>query len=172
MNATPVLTNPWRRWGVCLALLTMLLVVSCAGMPTATPAAAPPSAVPPTAAPPSPTQPAVALPNPASAHCGEQGGKLEIRTGTDGGQYGVCIFPNGSECEEWAFFRGECAPAEMQVSTDDLLAQVGATVPQDAFRDGGLKVLPLTMPAGWQKMWAVYTSGMRNYDTDSTGFCG
>ena len=166
MNATPVLTNPWRRWGVCLALLTMLALVSCAGIPTTAPTAAPPSPVPPTAALPNPTQPAVALPNPASAYCGEQGGKLEIRTGTDGGQYGVCVFPNGSECEEWAFFRGECAPAEMQVSTDDLLAQVGATVPQDAFRDGGLKVLPLTVPAGWQKMWAVYTSGMRNYDKD------
>ena len=23
---------------------------------------------------------------------------------------GYCIFPDGSECEEWAFFRGECVP--------------------------------------------------------------
>jgi peptidoglycan/xylan/chitin deacetylase (PgdA/CDA1 family)/heat shock protein HslJ len=47
--------------------------------------------------------------NPASAYCEEQGGRLEIRTG-EGGAVGYCVFPNGSECEEWAFFRGECAP--------------------------------------------------------------
>ncbi len=53
----------------------------------------------------------IGMANPASVHCEEQGGQLEIRTADDGGQYGVCIFPNGSECEEWAFFRGECVPA-------------------------------------------------------------
>ncbi len=50
------------------------------------------------------------LPNPASVFCEEQGGRLEIRTAEDGGQAGYCIFADGSECEEWAFFRGECAP--------------------------------------------------------------
>ena len=49
----------------------------------------------------------VGLPNPASQHCVEQGYKLEIRDETDG-QVGYCIFPDGSECEEWAFYRGEC----------------------------------------------------------------
>lgn len=48
------------------------------------------------------------MPNPASAYCEEQGGTLEIREDEDGGQYGVCIFDDGSECEEWAFYRGEC----------------------------------------------------------------
>ena len=56
--------------------------------------------------------PAPSLANPASVHCEEQGGKLEIRTGDDGGEYGMCIFDDGSECEEWAFFRGECSPGE------------------------------------------------------------
>jgi putative hemolysin len=50
------------------------------------------------------------LPNPASVYCEEHGGSLEIRSAADGGQYGVCIFPDGSECEEWAFYRGECSP--------------------------------------------------------------
>jgi putative hemolysin len=49
--------------------------------------------------------------NPASVYCQEQGGKLEIRTGADGGQVGVCVFANGSECEEWAYYYKECAPA-------------------------------------------------------------
>jgi putative hemolysin len=50
------------------------------------------------------------LPNPASVYCEEHGSSLEIRSAANGGQYGVCIFPDGSECEEWAFYRGECGP--------------------------------------------------------------
>lgn len=46
--------------------------------------------------------------NPASVYCVENGGKLEIRTGKNGGQVGYCKFNNGKECEEWAFFRKEC----------------------------------------------------------------
>ena len=52
------------------------------------------------------------LPNPASKYCLDQGYELEIRTDESGNQYGVCIFPDGSECEEWAFFRGECTYEE------------------------------------------------------------
>jgi putative hemolysin len=50
------------------------------------------------------------LPNPASEFCESNGGKLEIRTDKTGGQSGICIFPDGSECDEWAYFRGECQP--------------------------------------------------------------
>ena len=49
------------------------------------------------------------MPNPASVHCIENGGTLEIRQG-DGGEVGYCVFASGSECEEWAFYRGECKP--------------------------------------------------------------
>jgi putative hemolysin len=59
---------------------------------------------------PAPTGTPVSIANPASAYCVEQGGTSEIRTAEDGSQFGVCVFPDGSECEEWAFFRGECAP--------------------------------------------------------------
>lgn len=45
--------------------------------------------------------------NPASANCLDLGGDLEIRE-NDVGQYGVCIFENGRECEEWSLFRGDC----------------------------------------------------------------
>jgi putative hemolysin len=49
--------------------------------------------------------------NPASVYCEEQGGKLEIRDKKDG-QKGFCVFNDGSECEEWAFWRGECKKGE------------------------------------------------------------
>ncbi len=47
------------------------------------------------------------MPNPASVFCEEQGGRLEIRQESEG-SYGVCVFPDGSECEEWALFNGKC----------------------------------------------------------------
>jgi putative hemolysin len=53
---------------------------------------------------------AAGIANPASVFCGDNGGTLEIRTGSGGGQVGVCVFPDASECEEWSYFRGECAP--------------------------------------------------------------
>lgn len=49
-----------------------------------------------------------AIANPASVYCKKLGYTLEIRTDAEGGQYGVCIFNDGNECEEWKFFRGEC----------------------------------------------------------------
>ena len=51
------------------------------------------------------------LANPASVFCEENGGMLEIREEADG-EVGYCIFPDGSECEEWAYFRSECGPGE------------------------------------------------------------
>ena len=48
------------------------------------------------------------IPNPASVYCEQNGNKLEIRTAEDGSQTGLCVFPDGSNCEEWAYFRGEC----------------------------------------------------------------
>jgi putative hemolysin len=54
------------------------------------------------------------MPNPASVYCEQQGNKLEIKTATDGSQSGVCIFPNGSTCDAWAYFRGECGTETLE----------------------------------------------------------
>jgi len=51
------------------------------------------------------------MPNPASVYCKQNGGTLEIRSDTAGNQSGVCVFSDGSECDGWAYFRGECAPS-------------------------------------------------------------
>jgi len=48
------------------------------------------------------------LANPASVYCKEQGGTLAIKTDETGGQYGVCTLADGTECEEWAYYNGEC----------------------------------------------------------------
>jgi len=48
--------------------------------------------------------------NPASVFCEQNGGTLNIVIAADGSQGGLCVFPNGSECDEWAYYRGECSP--------------------------------------------------------------
>ena len=48
------------------------------------------------------------IPNPASVHCGKMGGDLTIAKKGDGGEYGICIFEDNRQCEEWALWRGEC----------------------------------------------------------------
>lgn len=50
------------------------------------------------------------LANPASEYCVEQGGRVEIVTDADGGQRGLCVLPDGTVCDDWAFLRGECGP--------------------------------------------------------------
>ncbi len=59
-------------------------------------------------APPTPTIDQAKLANPAAAYCQDQGYRYETRKDEQGNEYGICIFDDGSECEEWAYFRGEC----------------------------------------------------------------
>jgi len=61
---------------------------------------------------------AAGIANPASVYCGQNGGTTEIMTNPDGSQYGMCAFPNGTTCEEWALFRGEgCKPGVNATAT-------------------------------------------------------
>jgi len=46
--------------------------------------------------------------NPASVNCIHEGGTLSIQKRGDRGEYGICIFADNRQCEEWALFRGEC----------------------------------------------------------------
>ena len=83
---------------------------------------------------------AAGLPNPASVYCVESGGELEIRTDPSGGQVGICVFPDGTECEEWALYRGECWPGQAG-------AQASKPGPAFASEDYGFT---LTAPQGWR----------------------
>ncbi len=79
-------------------------------------ACAAPATQPPPAVVDTPAGTQAGLPNPASVFCEEHGNRLEIRTAADGSQSGVCIFQDGSECDEWAYFRGECQPGQSLVT--------------------------------------------------------
>src|SRR5512136_851484 len=54
--------------------------------------------------------------NPASENCIKQGGTVSIQTRGDGGQYGVCMFEDNKQCEEWAMLRGECPVGGIKVT--------------------------------------------------------
>jgi len=88
------------------ALIIFIVLATCSPRPQSTPASVPTDM----------NQPN--MPNPASVYCEQQGYQVEIRTASDGSQTGYCIFPDGSECDEWAYFRGECGSvAQSEEST-------------------------------------------------------
>lgn len=84
-----------------LALVSILLFSGCAGRQN-------PAPVPEVNNSSSPSTGGSQIANPASVNCVDKGYKLEIRKDASGGEVGYCVFGNGQECEEWAFYRGEC----------------------------------------------------------------
>jgi len=50
----------------------------------------------------------VQLANPASVNCVEQGGRPVVERAPAGGEFGVCLFEDNRQCEEWALLRGHC----------------------------------------------------------------
>ncbi|MCB0240352.1 MAG: M20/M25/M40 family metallo-hydrolase, partial [Anaerolineae bacterium] len=55
------------------------------------------------------------LANPATQYCLDNGGHTRPRGQQGDGPSGLCVFPDDSVCDEWAFFRGECGPASQPV---------------------------------------------------------
>jgi len=54
------------------------------------------------------------LANPAAVYCEEQGGILVNRM-FSAGVSGYCLFDDGSECNQWEFYRGECQKGNLKV---------------------------------------------------------
>jgi putative hemolysin len=55
------------------------------------------------------------LANPASENCAAHGGRLVIET-APAGQFGVCLFEDNRQCEEWALLRGACPVGGIKVT--------------------------------------------------------
>jgi len=84
--------------------IILITLTACTTLPVQTPE-------------PAATEPPPAnMPNPASVYCEQNGYELEIHTSADGSQSGTCVFPDGSTCDEWAYSRGECAPAAVEAT--------------------------------------------------------
>lgn len=65
---------------------------------------------------PSAASAAVKLANPASRNCVAQGGSVSIESDGAGGRFGVCVFADNLQCEEWAMLRGECRNGGVKVT--------------------------------------------------------
>jgi hypothetical protein len=99
-------------------------------------------------------QPKADMPNPASVYCEEKGGQLEIREDDSGGQTGYCVFEDGSECEEWTYFRGECQPG------DSLNDEVGLPNPASVFCEENSGTLEIrTDETGGQVGYCLFEDG-------------
>jgi putative hemolysin len=86
-----------------LLLVAIFLGACSAPAPQSTPAPAQP-------------QPTPGMANPASENCVKQGGTLSIQKRGDGGEYGICLFEDARQCEEWAMMRGECPVGGIKVT--------------------------------------------------------
>jgi putative hemolysin len=58
------------------------------------------------------------LANPASVHCRDLGGSSRIERTPRGDQYGVCMFQDNRQCEEWALLRGQCPAGGLRITGD------------------------------------------------------
>ena len=65
---------------------------------------------------PAAAQDQTSLVNPASQNCVKQGGRLVLESAGDGGKYGVCVFEDNRQCEEWALMRGDCPDGGIKVT--------------------------------------------------------
>ena len=96
--------SPQIRFFISM-ILVVLMLAACSAGPAATPQSTP---LPVTAPASTSTPQAANMPNPASENCVKQGGTVSIQKNVDGSEYGLCVFPDGKQCEEWAMQRGEC----------------------------------------------------------------
>jgi putative hemolysin len=62
------------------------------------------------------TPTSAAIANPASENCIQQGGTLIMQSRGSLGEYGVCVFADNRQCEEWALLRGDCPETGVDIS--------------------------------------------------------
>jgi len=73
--------------------------------------------------------------NPASVYCEGLGYELELRS-DDAGSYGVCKFPDGTECEEWDFLSGRCGQEYSYCVKEGFVIEEGSNIGTCIFTDG------------------------------------
>jgi hypothetical protein len=55
-------------------------------------------------------------PNPATQNCLDNGGQHSTAQRGDGGEYGICLFEDNRQCEEWALLRGDCPMGGVRIT--------------------------------------------------------
>ncbi len=107
----------------------------------------------------------VAIANPASVFCAENGGTSVVRKSPEG-EMSDCTFPDGASCEEWALFRGECNVAG--VSNTGIYSD-GKTEVKVVYRIKSGTAILIAPTLGYENIpleQAVSASGARYLSTD------
>jgi len=65
----------------------------------------------------------VSIANPASENCVTKSGRIEMRQNKKG-EYGVCLFEDNRQCEEWALMRGDCPVGGLKITGYENDAQI------------------------------------------------
>ncbi len=65
----------------------------------------------------------------ASIFCEENGGEVKIITNEDSSQTGYCILDDGTECEEWAYYNGECSEGKEDAPVKDQVTEKKEKIP-------------------------------------------
>jgi putative hemolysin len=155
-----------RRSAFLLSVLLPSLWIAAGCTPAGTTSTGPAQATKaPTAT--APPAPVAGLANPAAVHCEKQGYKIEIRSDKKGNQHGVCVFDDGTECEEWAYYRGECSPGAPRATIAPTTTPVPSPttpIPSPALSatapptEPAAACTPITVASGPEyKLWREYT---------------
>lgn len=59
--------------------------------------------------------PGASIANPATENCLKNGGTIIMKNNKKG-EYGVCLFEDNRQCEEWALFRGQCPVGGVKIT--------------------------------------------------------
>lgn len=106
-----------------------------------------------------PSQQTTSLANPASQNCINLGGQLEIRNNKIG-QYGVCLFDDNRQCEEWALLRGWCPLGGLKVTGYENEAQVYCAITGGQVEGVG------TATQMCKRVDGTYCNAQANFDGD------
>jgi uncharacterized protein len=79
--------------------------------------------------------------NPASVYCSEMGYTLETVNDANG-QSANCVFPDGTKCEQFSFFRGQCG------AKHSFCARQGGVVSADSTTRPGSTIPMCDLPGG------------------------
>lgn len=104
--------------------------------------------------------------NPASKNCQDKGGQWSTSRET-AGTLGICKFSDGSECEEWQFFRGECMKGQFTKAdtSHPYLGKIKQTGSKYIFTSDAGVEYTLQMPANMDSQFKIrLTSEMKETD--------
>ncbi|NMC35669.1 DUF333 domain-containing protein [Candidatus Beckwithbacteria bacterium] len=74
------------------------------------------------------TQIEVGIANPASKNCIDKGGTITMSKDVNGNEFGICVFEDNRQCEEWALYRSECPDGGVKITGYENQGQIDCAI--------------------------------------------